>query len=69
MNNLATFYFSNSKYKDESLCLKYLEQAAEAEYVKALHNLGVIYYEGQFVKRNEEKARNLVRRAAEKGDI
>lgn len=37
--------------------------------MKALHNLGLIYYEGKLVKPNEEKAKNLIRRAAEKGDI
>ena len=50
LNNLATFYFSNEKYRDEKKCLKYLEDAAEAEYVKSLHNLGLIYYEGKLVK-------------------
>ena len=69
MNNLATFYFGNEKYRDERKCLRYLEDAAEAEYVKALHNLGVINYEGKLVPYNEEKAKNLIRRAAEKGDI
>lgn len=49
--------------------MKYLEMAAEAEYVKALHNLGLIYYEGKIVKRNEKKSRDLLRRAADKGDI
>ena len=49
--------------------MKYLEDAAEAEYVKSLHNLGLIYYEGKLVKYDEEKAKNLIRRAAEKGDI
>jgi uncharacterized protein len=29
----------------------------------------LIYYEGKLVKPNEEKAKNLIRRAAEKGDI
>lgn len=28
LNNLATFYFSNQKYKDETKCLRYLEEAA-----------------------------------------
>ena len=69
MNNLATFYFGNEKYRDERKCLRYLEDAAEAEYVKALHNLGVINYEGKLVPYDEEKAKNLIRRAAEKGDI
>ena len=69
LNNLATFYFSNEKHRSEKKCLRYLEEAAEAEYVKALHNLGLIYYEGKLVPHNEEKAKNLIRRAAEKGDI
>jgi TPR repeat protein len=37
--------------------------------VKSLHNLGLIYYEGKLVKRNEQKSRDLLRRAADKGDI
>jgi TPR repeat protein len=37
--------------------------------VKSLHNLGLIYYEGKLVKYNAEKSKNLIRRAAEKGDI
>jgi TPR repeat protein len=28
LNNLATFYFSNEKYRDEIKCLRYLEEAA-----------------------------------------
>ena len=34
-----------------------------------MHNLGLIYYEGKLVKHNETKAKDLIRRAAEKGDI
>ena len=37
--------------------------------MKALHNLGVIYYEGKMVREDLEKSRSLVKRAAEKGDI
>jgi len=37
--------------------------------VKSLHNLGLIYYEGKLVKYDEAKSKNLIRRAAEKGDI
>jgi TPR repeat protein len=31
--------------------------------------LGLIYYEGKLVKYDEAKSKNLIRRAAEKGDI
>ena len=37
--------------------------------LRPLHNLGLIYYEGKLVKHNETKAKDLIRRAAEKGDI
>lgn len=37
--------------------------------MKSLHNLGLIYYEGKLVKYDENKSKNLIRRAAEKGDI
>lgn len=43
--------------------------AAEAEYVKSLHNLAMIFYEGKLVKHDEVKSKNLLKRAAEKGDI
>lgn len=46
LNNLATFYWNNTKYKDQKKCLEYFERAAEAEYVKSLFNLGILYEEG-----------------------
>jgi hypothetical protein len=30
LNNLASFYFKDSKYKSESKCMDYFERAAEA---------------------------------------
>jgi TPR repeat protein len=30
LNNLATFYFSNDKFRDEKKCLEFLELASEA---------------------------------------
>jgi TPR repeat protein len=38
--------------------------AAEAEYVKSLHNLGLIYNAGKLVPLNAAKGKNLIRRAA-----
>lgn len=66
---MATFYFNNPKYKDQSKCLQYLEKAADPEYVKSLHNLGLIYYEGNLVAQDDAKAKNLIKRSAEKGDV
>lgn len=69
LNNLASFYFNNPKYKNESKCMDYFERAAEAEYVKSLYNLGIIYLQGEIGVQDEEKAKRLIKRSAEKGDI
>jgi TPR repeat protein len=37
--------------------------------VKSLYNLGIIYLQGEIGVKNEEKAKRLIKRSAEKGDI
>jgi TPR repeat protein len=37
--------------------------------VKSLYNLGIIYYQGDLGIHDEEKYKQLIKRAAEKGDI
>jgi TPR repeat protein len=69
LNNLATFYFNSKSYNNPKKCLEYLERASEAEYVKSLHNLALIYIEGTMVNVDEVKGMNLLKRAAQKGDI
>jgi TPR repeat protein len=46
-----------------------LERASEAEYVKSLHNLALIYIEGTMGNADEVKGMSLLQRAAQKGDI
>ena len=47
---------------------KYYEDAAAAGYALSLSNLGVMYMNGEGVKRSPEVAANLFRQGAEKGD-
>lgn len=69
LNNLASFYYNDPKYKDQAKCMEYFERAAEAEYVKSLYNLGIIYLQGEIGVNDQEKAKRLIKRSAEKGDI
>ena len=49
--------------------MDYFQRAAEAEYVKSLYNLGIIYLQGEMGVQDEEKAKSLIKRSAEKGDL
>lgn len=68
LNNLASFYYNDPKYKNQTKCLDYFQKAADAEYVKSLYNLGIIYLQGQMGVQDEQKAKRLIKRSAEKGD-
>ena len=69
LNNLASFYYNDPKYKNENKRMDYFQRAAEAEYVKSLYNLGIIYLQGEMGVQDEEKAKSLIKRSAEKGDL
>lgn len=44
--------------------MDYFQRAAEAEYVKSLYNLGIIYLQGEMGVQDEEKAKSLIKRSA-----
>jgi serine/threonine protein kinase/TPR repeat protein len=65
MDLLGTYYRHQKQYDDAR---HYYEEAAANGYALSLSNLGVLYMNGEGVKRNPETGANLFRQGAEKGD-
>eukprot|EP00122_Pirum_gemmata_P020638 Pgem_evm1s19285 len=49
--------------------VEYFEKAEKAGDMSGVHNLGLLYYNGEMVTKNEEKALAYFRKAAESGNI
>jgi len=65
MDLLGTYYRHQKQYEQAR---HYYEEAAANGYALSLSNLGVLYMNGEGVKRNPEAGANLFRQGAEKGD-
>lgn len=66
MNNLAAIYMLEG---DTDKAIPWFQRSADLGYVEALYNLAMCYRDGKGVKKNLNKAKELLQTAAEKGDV
>ena len=59
-------YYNNDQYTDAKACF---EEMAAAGHVAATYNLGMLYFNGHGVAKNETKAVEYWQRAAEQGNL
>lgn len=64
---LALIYLYNEEYKNVERGLLCLERCVEAEYVDALEALANVYFNGELVKEDMERVRQLLEKAVELG--
>ena len=65
MNNLGSIYAENEDYEK---AVVWFERSAGKGYIEGLYNLAMCYLEGKGVEQNKEKAKQLLKSAADKGD-
>ncbi|CAG8786166.1 23103_t:CDS:2, partial [Racocetra persica] len=62
----AQFMYASCIYKkDPYTAIKYFEKAAEQNYTVAMHNLGLLYYNGKYIDADKKKGEDWFRRAAD----
>lgn len=66
MNNLAAVYMLEGHSEK---AVPWFQRSADLGYVEALYNLAMCYKDGKGVKKNLNKAKELLQTAAEKGDV
>ncbi len=66
MNNLAAVYMLEG---DTDKAIPWFQRSADLGYVEALYNLAMCYRDGKGVEKNTDKAKELLKIAADKGDF
>ncbi|CAG8504083.1 30651_t:CDS:1 [Racocetra persica] len=60
-----SMYASCIYKKDPYTAIKYFEKAAEQNYTVAMHNLGLLYYNGKYIDADKNKGEYWLRRAVD----
>ncbi|CAG8715903.1 20428_t:CDS:2, partial [Racocetra persica] len=62
----AQFMYASCVYKkDPYTAIEYFEKAAEQNHTAAMHNLGLLYYNGKYIDADKKKGEDWFRRAAD----
>jgi len=64
--NMATYYYNKQKFKEAA---KWYKKSADQDYPDALNLLGSMYENGQGVEKDRQKAYDLYKKAADKGNV